>query len=139
MTAGWDRGRGDARPCRQEEEPVGIAEIVISVGDVDEAVTFYSEVCGFDVVRRLDEPGGAMAELTAGGQRVTLVASSRPGVRLALGVRDVDGARERVPDSHLLDSGELPVEVPGGRWLGFTDPWGNPLGFWQDGPTSADD
>lgn len=113
---------------------MGIAEIVISVGDVDEAVTFYSDVCGFEVVRRQDQAGGAMAELTAGGQRVTLVASGRPGVRLALAVRDVDAARERVPDSHLLDSGELPVEVTGGRWLGFTDPWGNPLGFWEDTP-----
>lgn len=115
-----------------------IAEIVISVGDVDEAVTFYSEVCGFDVVRRVDQPGGVMAELAADGQRVTLVASRQPGVRLALAARDVDVARERVPDSHLLDSGELPVEVPGGRWLGFTDPWGNPLGFWQDTPGGPD-
>jgi len=30
---------------------------------------------------------------------------------------------------HVADE---PVDAPGGVWLGFTDPWGNRLGYWQE-------
>jgi hypothetical protein len=27
--------------------------------------------------------------------------------------------------------------VPGGRWLGFADPWGNELGLWEIDPATV--
>lgn len=112
---------------------MSVGEIIIEVGDVNEAVEFYSSVCGFRYVRTVEQEGRKVAEMDAGdGQRVTLVGSGGRGVRLALVTKDARAEQRRLKRLKVDVDGELPTEVPGGAWVGFTDPWGNELGFWQE-------
>lgn len=111
-----------------------ISEVIIQVGDVDAAVAFYVEVCGFEHVRTAEHEGESVAELDAGGQRVSLVAAPAPGVLLALETPDIAATRRRLKRAKTPLDADRPEEVEGGRWLPFRDPWGNQLGWWQPGP-----
>ena len=113
---------------------VQIHEVVIQVGDIDAAITFYTQVCGFDFVRTVEHEGQKVAELDADGQRVTLVPALRGGVQLALRTSDARAEQRRLRRKGVTVHGEGPVEVAGGAWLAFEDPWGNKLGWWQDAP-----
>lgn len=108
-----------------------ISEVIIQVGDVDAAVEFYVDVCGFEHVRTVEHDGAPVAELDAGGQRVTLVRSRDSGVQLALGSADVPAERRRLKRLKVPMATEQPDDVDGGAWLPFADPWGNKLGYWQ--------
>lgn len=112
------------------------SEIIITVADVDAAVTFYTEACRFTHVRTVEHEGAAVAELDADGQRVTLVAGPEPGVRLVL-----ESTNPRADHRRLtrlgIDVGEDPTTAAGGTWIGFTDPSGNPLGYFR-GDRAAD-
>ncbi|HVL99552.1 MAG TPA: VOC family protein [Egibacteraceae bacterium] len=108
-----------------------ITEVIIQVGDVDEAVGFYTDVCGFAHVRTVEHEGVRVAEMDAGGQRVSLVPSRKPGVQLALASDDVAATRRRLKRMKIPMDAERPEEVDGAAWLPFTDPWGNHLGYWQ--------
>lgn len=113
---------------------VTISEVIIQVGDVDDAVAFYVEVCGFEHVRTVEHEGESVAELDAGGQRVSLVPAASPGVLLALDTPDIAATRRRLKRSQTPLDADRPETVAGGRWLPFRDPWGNHLGWWQAGP-----
>ncbi len=117
-------GRGSA---------VRIAEVVVAVGDVDAAADFYRTVCGFAVVRVVGEGAGRVAELDAGGQRVTLVARPAPGVVLALATPDAREEAARIGRLRGVraEVGD-PVQVEGGTWVPVADPWGNRIGLWQE-------
>jgi len=118
---------------------VRIAEVVLTVGDVDAAAGFYRTVCGFSVVRVIGEGRGRVAELDASGQRVTLVTGSAPGVVLALGTADAGGEAARIGRARVAPAevGD-PVDVEGGTWVPVTDPWGNRLGLWQERPSPSE-
>lgn len=111
---------------------VGIAEVIIQVGDLDRAVDFYRSTCGFEHVRTVEHDGARVAEMDADGVRVTLVPAAAPGVRLALETADAAKQRRALRRAHVDVPKEALVEAPGGAWLPFTDPWGNPLGFFED-------
>lgn len=120
----------------EEKGPqVTISEVIIQVGDVDKAVEFYADVCGFSHVRTIEHEGVRVAEMDAGGQRVSLVPSPKPGVQLALASSDVGAARRRLKRMKVPMGAERPQDIDGGAWLPFTDPWGNHLGYWE--PPSA--
>jgi predicted enzyme related to lactoylglutathione lyase len=114
-----------------------IHEVIIEVGDVDSAITFYTEVVGLTHVRTVTQGDHRVAELDADGQRVTLVPGESPRIRLAFETASARGRQRR------LDKHDVPVrnpglvEVPGGRWLGFADPWNNELGFWEVDESTA--
>jgi len=110
---------------------VTISEVIIQVGDVDAAVDFYVEVCGFDHVRTIEHDGARVAEMDAGGQRISLVPAPQAGVRLALASSDVVSTRRRLKRMKVAMDADRPEDVEGGSWLPFTDPWGNHLGYWQ--------
>jgi catechol 2,3-dioxygenase-like lactoylglutathione lyase family enzyme len=107
-----------------------IREVIIRVGDVAEAVVFYRDVCGMQHVRTVEHEGASVAEMDAGGVRVTLAQAANPGIALALHTDSVRTERRRLQRSQD-DYDEEPVEVDGGVWLPLRDPWGNPLGFWE--------
>lgn len=108
-----------------------ISEVIIQVGDVEEAVAFYVDVCGFEHVRTVEHRGQQVAELDAGGQKVTLVAAAGPGLLLALDTDDVTAARRRLKRSGATVEADRAEKIDGARWLPFRDPWGNRLGWWQ--------
>lgn len=107
-----------------------VHEIVLGVGDVDEGVRFYTEVIGFQLVRLVEHGGHTIAELDGGGQRVSLVPAQQPGARVALGTDDLASAQRQLRRSDATCD-EQPTATDEGTWLGFRDPWGNPLGMWQ--------
>lgn len=118
-------------------EGAGIQEVIIGVGDVAEALRFYRDVCGFDHVRTEEQDGAEVVELDAGGQRVTLVAADEPGIRLVVAAGDLEQQRRRLRRRQVALHTDRPVEVPGGAWLEFADPWGNRVGFWRDDGSAA--
>lgn len=116
---------------------MGIKEVIIQVGDVEEAVQFYVDVCGFTHVRTVSHEGATVAEMDAWGQRVSLVPAERPGVQLALPTDDAKAARRRLKRMKVTVEQGL-SEVEGASWLPFADPWGNRLGYWQPPPRPID-
>ena len=111
---------------------MGIHEVIIEVGDVATAVEFYTKVVGFKLVRTVEHGGRKAAELDADGQRVSLVGTGGPAVRFALRTADVRAEQRRLARHKVEHVAGEPVDAPGGSWLGFTDPWGNRLGYWQE-------
>jgi catechol 2,3-dioxygenase-like lactoylglutathione lyase family enzyme len=114
-----------------------IREIVIQVGDVEEAVAFYRDVCGFLHIRTVEHEGAQIAEMDADGQRVSLAQSPDPGVALVLRSKNARSERRRL--QRINDYDGKPVKVEGGVWLPLTDPWGNQLGYWQEIEPPPDD
>lgn len=109
-----------------------IQELIIQVGDIEQAVAFYTKVVGLKHVRTVEHEGATVAELDADGQRVTLMPSSSPGMRLALQVPSIQARRRRLGREKVSMADGGPVELAGGAWLSFTDPWGNQLGYWEE-------
>lgn len=116
---------------------MGFQEIIIQVGDVDEAVQFYVDVCGLTHLRTLEHDGATIAEMDAWGQRVSLVPAGRPGVQLAIATNNAKADRRRLKRMKV-SLAEGISEVEGASWLPFADPWGNQLGYWQSPPPPAD-
>jgi catechol 2,3-dioxygenase-like lactoylglutathione lyase family enzyme len=96
---------------------VGINHVALEVGDVDEAVEFYSRI--FEVELRGRVRG--MAFLDMGDQFLALSHSDQPsaGRDAHLGLVVDDRARVR----RALQDAEIELEPS--RGLHFRDPWGN--------------
>jgi predicted enzyme related to lactoylglutathione lyase len=115
----------------KEWQPL-VREVIVQVGDVDEAVAFYRDACGFDHVRTQEEPAGRVAEMNAGGVRVTLVTRPAPGVLLALDTPDARAELRRLLQLDVEAVDEEPTATADGTWVGFRDPWGNRLGYFEE-------
>jgi lactoylglutathione lyase len=96
---------------------VGINHVALEVGDLEEAIRFYSSI--FDVRGVEHEPG--MAFIDMGDQFIALSSgrtSPPDGARhFGLVVDDKEATR-----AALQEAG---VEISRGRFLDFRDPWGN--------------
>lgn len=112
------------------------SEIIITVADVDAAIAFYAEACRFRHVRTVVHEGAKVAELDAGGQRVTLVAGPAPGVRLVMDTKNIRADLRRLTRLEATAATEA-AAVVGGEWLPFEDPSGNQLAFWK--PVDTED
>jgi catechol 2,3-dioxygenase-like lactoylglutathione lyase family enzyme len=115
---------------------VRIHEIIIEVGDVEGAIAFYTDVVGMRHVRTVEHGEARVAELDADGQRVSLV-PGEGGIRLAVESASARGRERRLRKHDVEPDGGGHIEVDGGRWLGFADPWGNRLGFWEVDETAV--
>jgi catechol 2,3-dioxygenase-like lactoylglutathione lyase family enzyme len=109
----------------------GVRTVSIPVEDQDDALTFYTETLGFDLLRDAPLPnGGRWIELAPAEDGVTLTLEpARPDVtRGAIGIRfttdDIDHARS-VLVSRGVDVDEM-LAWPGiPRMFAFRDPDGN--------------
>lgn len=110
-----------------------IAELIITVADVDEAVSFYTETVGLDYLRRVRVDDVAMVLLAAGATRVALVPGPTPSVRVAFRTEDAAADHRRLGRRGIATDVE-PTRSRGGTVLPFADPWGNPLAFWEVAP-----
>jgi predicted enzyme related to lactoylglutathione lyase len=103
----------------QSQKPrlVGFNHVAIEVGDVDQALDFYSKLFTFELRGR--EPGMAFIDL--GDQFLALQEVASPsetgGRHFGLVVEDKEAARERI-----VAAG---IEIEPGPFLDFRDPWGN--------------
>lgn len=110
-----------------------IAELIITVADVDDAVSFYTETVGLDYLRRVRVEDTSMVLLAAGSTRVALVAGPEPSIRVTFTTEDI-GADHRRLTRRGITSPMDPTRARGGTVLPFADPWGNPLAFWEVHP-----
>ncbi|CAN5312052.1 hypothetical protein BH23ACT9_BH23ACT9_31490 [soil metagenome] len=110
-----------------------IAELIITVADVDEAVSFYTETVGLDYLRRVRVEDTSMVLLAAGPVRVALVAGEQPGIRVAFLSGDIAADHRRLTRRQVTTAVD-PTRAKGGTVLPFADPWGNPLAFWEAQP-----
>lgn len=97
---------------------VGINHVALEVGNLDEALTFYGDLFGFELRGRI---GSKMAFLDAGDQFIALSAPRRQAAddsrHFGLVVDNADAVRRALA--------RLGVKVLPGRGLDFLDPWGN--------------
>jgi predicted enzyme related to lactoylglutathione lyase len=107
-----------------------IAELIITVPDIDEAVSFYTETVGLDYLRRVRVDDTSMVLLAAGATRVALVPGPEPGIRIAFTSDDVAADHRRLTRRRITTPVD-PTRTKGGTVLPFTDPWGNQLAFWE--------
>jgi catechol 2,3-dioxygenase-like lactoylglutathione lyase family enzyme len=96
---------------------VGINHLALEVGDIDEALEFWSSIFG---ELQLRGRGGHMAFIDLGDQFIALAAGRSEGPdrerHFGLVVDDKEAVRARLQ--------ELGIPVTG-RGLDFRDPWGN--------------
>lgn len=105
----------------------------ISVGDVDEAVTFYGDILGLKPIPRPDfgfpgawfDAGGVPVHLTTDGMARGSDAPVRPNEpHLAFQVDDPDAMIEHL-ETHGVSVWEMPDSPAALRQIFFNDPWGN--------------
>ncbi len=111
----------------------GIANLMITVADMDRAVAFYRDVLGLPV--KMQSPGWSEVEIggtVLGLHPFTPRTRRDPGVRgieagnftLGLSVRDIRGFRAHLERHGVKVPGDL-HEIPNGLLFDFTDPDGN--------------
>jgi len=98
---------------------LGVDNVLFAVGDLDEAVAFYTGL-GLPLVFRLEEAGIALFRL----------GSETPGLLVRRG-EAVGGGRVwlEVPDARVLSTVDEPFRVATGWTVEVADPWGNVVGF----------
>ncbi|MFS4109625.1 VOC family protein, partial [Streptomyces sp. PD-S100-1] len=116
-------------------ELLGFDNVLLPVGDLDEAVRFYGRA-GFEVAFRLDE--ARIALLKVGGETPGILLRTEealghrtppwPSPRIWLEVPDARAAARELTRAGiaLLDE---PSAVATGWTVEIADPWGNVLGF----------
>jgi predicted enzyme related to lactoylglutathione lyase len=116
-------------------ELLGFDNILLPVGDLDEAVAFYGRA-GFDVAFHLDEAGIALLKVGKETPGLLLRVEDElrhrpPGwaaVRVWLEVRDARSAA-RALSAAGVEPIDPPFSVATGWTVEFADPWGNVIGL----------
>ena len=115
---------------------LGFDNVLLTVGDLAEAVDFYDRRLGLALAFRLDGPGIALFKVgdeTPGLllRRADGYEPRRPeqtGARVWLEVRDARDAARSLAEAGVEPLAE-PFEVATGWTVEVADPWGNVLGF----------
>ena len=96
---------------------VGINHVALEVGDIDQALDFYSGFIQFEIVSRNDNA----AFIYFGDQFINFARGRNQGPdearHFGIAVDDKALARKRLE--------EMGVDILPGRFLDFLDPWGN--------------
>lgn len=116
-------------------ELLGFDNVLLPVGDLEEAVAFYGRA-GFGVAFRLDEAGIALLKVGKEAPGVLLRVEEALGQRAPewasprvwLEVRDARAAG-RVLEAAGVPLLDAPFSVATGWTVEFADPWGNVIGL----------
>ncbi|MET9253461.1 VOC family protein [Streptomyces sp. NPDC003717] len=116
-------------------ELLGFDNVLLPVGDLGQAVTFY-ERAGFRVAFRLDEAGIALLKVGGETPGVLLRAEEEfgrrpplgPCARLWLEVPDARKAAQVLREAGI-EALDPPFSTATGRTVEFADPWGNVIGL----------
>ena len=104
-------------PPARKARAVGINHVALEVGDIDEALAFYGGFLDFEIARRSE----TAAFIYFGDQFINFSKGRRQGPdddrHFGIAVDDKELARRTLE--------EMGVEILGGRFLDFLDPWGN--------------
>ena len=105
----------------------GLDRLFLEVNSLEESLTFYQQVLGFELDKNNSDAEPPMATLTAGSLTLTLAQHLETmlrrgrGVHFFIGVDDVDTFHERVQE-HLPEVREPADEGWGGRFITLEDP-----------------
>ena len=118
-------------------QPLAVHHVSINVTDIDEAISFYTDVLGFEV--RTDRPdfGFGGAWLDVGGQQVHLLQAGAPpslGQHFAIQVEDLDAVVTEIR-ARGIEVTE-PSSVGNNRQAFLNDPSGNAVELHQVGAGS---
>src|SRR3954453_7466847 len=123
-------------------DPLEMVNVRYMVDDVEEAVAFYTDVLGFEV---LNSFAPAFADVTRGNLRLLLSGppssagrpmadGARPGPggwnRIHLHVNDIDAEVARLREAGAQFRNDI-VEGPGGKQILLVDPSGNFVELFQ--------
>jgi catechol 2,3-dioxygenase-like lactoylglutathione lyase family enzyme len=97
-----------------KQKPIGINHVALKVGNIDEALEFYSQFFDFEIRERQH----GHVEIDMGDQFLALEDDSAPDPEAHFGfvVEDKEAMKKQLQDKN--------VEIVGSR-LDFRDPWGN--------------
>jgi len=119
----------------------GLDLLFLEVNNLEESVTFYSEVLGFEVESNHTDAEPPIASLRSGSLRITLVQQIETmlkrgrGVHFVLGVGDVDEFYGELRKRGVIVT-EPRDEGWGGRFISLQDPDGYRLFLvnWKNSP-----
>ena len=107
----------------------------LPVSDLDQAIGWYQDVLGFDLLYRMDDMG--WCELSTGVDRVNVGLSvteeHNPGSATpTFGVKDIEAARTALEKKNVKLDGDIMTIPDMVRLQTFYDPDGNSLMFYED-------
>ncbi|MFI2752258.1 VOC family protein [Cellulomonas sp. P22] len=110
---------------------LGFDNVFMQVGDLEEAIDFYSRVVGLPVAKRFDAMGTVLFQIghETPGLGVGVVESPDPGGhKVWFEVADARAAAEQLAASGVPLLAP-PFAIRTGWVVEIADPWGNRLGF----------
>jgi CreA protein len=103
--------------------------ISCSVSNLDQAIDWYRELLGFEVIYKLDDLGWCELKTAWNGISIGLGQSEKPkvgGTTPVFGVKDIDAARSHLESNGVRFDGETQVIQDMVKLATFYDPDGNP-------------
>jgi len=110
---------------------LGIDNVFLQVGDLDEAVRFYGEVIGLPVHKRFDAMGMVLFAIGDETPGLGVGATEDPvpgGSKLWFEVPDARAVAEELA-TYGVENVRPAFQIPTGWTVEVVDPWGNQLGF----------
>lgn len=110
---------------------LGLDNVFVPVGDLEEAVTFYTEVVGLTVAQRFDALGTVLFAIGAEVPGLGVSVSERvepSGHKVWLEVPDAREAAAEVAAAGVTPL-TPPFSIPTGWAFEIEDPWGTVVGF----------
>ena len=108
--------------------------ISVNVSDLDQAIEWYRDALGFELIYRLDEYGWCEVATPIGGVSIGLSRGEGPkgGGSPFFGVRDIEAARRHLESAGAAFDGDT-TEIEGMvKLASFSDPDGNTYGLAQN-------
>ena len=103
--------------------------ISIGVRDLEQAIAWYRELLGFELIYKLDEMGWCEIKTSINGVSIGLGQNEEPkteGTTPVFGVKDIDAARSHLESNGVRFDGETQVIPDMVKLATFYDPDGNP-------------
>jgi predicted enzyme related to lactoylglutathione lyase len=112
--------------------PIDYADhLTISIGvrDLEQAIAWYREMLGFELIYKLDDMGWCEIKTSMNGVSIGLGQNEEPkteGTTPVFGVKDIDAARSHLESNGVRFDGETQVIPDMVKLATFYDPDGNP-------------
>ena len=103
--------------------------ISCSVANLDQAIEWYRELLGFELIYKLDDMGWCELKTAWNGISIGLGQSEEPkvgGTTPVFGVKDIEAARSHLESNGVRFDGETQVIEDMVKLATFYDPDGNP-------------
>lgn len=110
---------------------LGVDNVFLQVGDLQQAVAFYQDVVGLTVAKRFDSMGMVLFDVGDETPGLGLGATPHPragGQKIWFEVPDARIAADELAALGVTTLSE-PVLIPTGWAVEICDPWGNIIGF----------